>query len=1792
MKRSRTWPPLVGAAAGALTLAFGLTARADSDEHARTAGSTLVNVDRDMASVQAAVDKARNDQMSVEERLANGEILYRMKDYARAGLVFSEIMEKYPNTSSYPDALWLRGETYYASHEYLSARRDYRALVEGASSPRFQAYFGRALARLVDVSLRIGDIQGLDEVFSKLGQVPPAQVDAGLNYAKGKAYYAKGDYSTAQSSFQAVPPSSEYGPQSRYFLGLVAMKQVRPAATAAHGATTTTPSAPPNYRPAIDAFAQVTQLSPDTDDHRHVIDLGWMAIGRLFYEMEQYAQAADAYSHVSRESPEFDTMLYELAWTYVRVGDVERAQRALEVLQVADPTSPYVGDGTLLQADLLLRAGSFDKALELYEAVRTQYDPMRAKVETFLDSTNDVGVYYEKLSQQQLDSLEQNDALPPLAIRWAREAEDGPAAFAVIDDVNECRTLIKQSNALIERLTVLTEASNRVRAFPELEAGEERALGLVNSVAHARVEIAKGLDDDEKDPVGAELATIRTQRRALMGDVANTPTSSGEFAARDEQGQRQWNGLSQSLTARNLEIDQLQAIVNGLRRLLKDDAQKGVARDPQAVANFNSELDASERDLKMFRQQAEDLHHQVDFGCAQVGVGDSRYQADATARTQFRELLDKEVALAMQGQGGQKAQLYSQRVQPLLVQARGVRGPARRGVRRARATGAAAIGRSAIRRSTSSAARWISTRSSSTRSTTAPTARTTSSVTSRSATSGWSARSCAASSFAPTSASRSRRGRCARKSARASPISRPSALAKSSCSTRRCARCSTTRTPGRPIRNDEASALAPSRAARRAREPRERTMRHRASKWLFAAGTVGALTFGLTVDAQQSGGKPGNGNAKGGKAPAAAHSAATATSSADAGAPASAASSAAAAPAASSSAAPADASNSPVVPSQSQTITLVSQHKSSPPPPPPTQQQLAAYEALRAETDAFAAGAKDYRDTVTTIITLHYQAKKKEILSGLDSEIGIEKAELKKARETAIKRLEEFIATYSGPRADPVATPDAMYRLAALYEERARSEDATEDVAIGLRPAVALYKRIINEYPSYKQLAGVFYFLAHAYDDSGRTDEEQQVYRSLVCHNHFQYPTPPNPKSPDQDTVLPLPQDHDEEYWGAWRANHRDPGTLRGGGPDTSFVDPYLADCTPIPEPGLLPGETSKYIPESWWQIGEWEFNQLDFGGGVVKDEPAAVYDYDRAASAYQHSMSFKSNKIIYPVALYKYAWTLFKQQRYEAATKEFVHLLLFTDDIQKQTGDPGTDFRNESYLYIAQSLTELDFTGPQPNEPFIQRPDIMDVEPDPVKREIKLHVAIDRLHDPNVIPQDKTWTINIYRAVAGEFRDVQEYNNAIEIYSEMLKRWPLDPTAPDTQNAMAETYDQQLVTLRVGTAEHDAVAAKALEARTALANYIGNTPWTDANKDNPEALANAEKLVKGGLRAAAVAHTNNGIAALNEAANTSDPARQAELLERARAEYKLAVLGWSGFLHQDENAPNAYESRYWLADAREKQIEIELALAKLKKGPPPTPAEVADAKQAAIDVRDSNEDDKFLTAAAVFVVKLSDVDSRPRVPAVPRHERRPGRAGAPRAGSRSAEDGQARVHADPVAGRLEHAGARRLRGPRAGGARRRQQRDQRHDVHRRLVLQLRPLRRLEEGLRADVQGPLREGRVRLPRMAHLDHDEQLRERRRLLARARAGGEGPPLRDHRRRQSQRVAHRRPDAAGSGVREGGGEAEGSAGRAAWPGEGQAVARDGRSLRGGAHRRAEPQGSARRRDERGVRLQTGR
>jgi tetratricopeptide (TPR) repeat protein len=613
------------------------------------------------------------------ERVAAGDLLLRNKDYDRAIVELSKVLELYRQgkipEAAYADASFMLGEAYFQSRQYLSGRRLYREILESASRPTFEGYLGRSVSRLVDIALRTGDIASLDYVFARLDRLPASDRSGSLPYARAKALFAKKDYAAAKQSVNGVASTSDYALQSQYLLGVILVREAAPPTlvTPAAGDKTATPK-PPGVNPAqpqrfaaaIDQFRKVTRMPARGAPERHVVDLAWMAIGRLFHESDAYLDAAEAYSHIDRGSPEFSTMLYELAWVYVRLGDFMRAQRALEVLAIMDPQNIEAADGSLLRADLMLRSGQFDKALALYKTVEGKFDPIRDQVDRFLQSTNDPAVYYDRLTADQ--SLPTDDKLPSVVIDWAREEAEDEHVFGMIEDVNRSRDLIRSSRKLASRLMAVLSGPTRIKAMPELRGKMQQVLTLLNRSARARRTLADGMDDVSSDASG-ELGSVRRERRELMKRMGWLPVSESDFARRDDAGDRQWTKVSQSLQGLTIEADRLNAMVNGLRRVLREADQHGVTADVASRERFRLEIEANERDLVNYRQRIEQYRNAIDFGRAQIGFGDSRYVEDEEVRRRFREVFSREVALCAAGQSGESAASYARSIQPLLLRA-------------------------------------------------------------------------------------------------------------------------------------------------------------------------------------------------------------------------------------------------------------------------------------------------------------------------------------------------------------------------------------------------------------------------------------------------------------------------------------------------------------------------------------------------------------------------------------------------------------------------------------------------------------------------------------------------------------------------------------------------------------------------------------------------------------------------------------------------------------------------------------------------------------------------------------------------------------------------------------------------------------------------------------------------------------------------------------------------------------------------------------------------------------------
>jgi hypothetical protein len=620
-------------------------------------------------------------------------------------------------------------------------------------------------------------------------------------------------------------------------------------------------------------------------------------------------------------------------------------------------------------------------------------------------------------------------------------------------------------------------------------------------------------------------------------------------------------------------------------------------------------------------------------------------------------------------------------------------------------------------------------------------------------------------------------------------------------------------------------------------------------------------------------------------------------------------------------------------------------------------------QVLEGELHEYERSAREFDATIADIVRHHYQSRKQRALAALDQELKVESLRVTQAREAAIVRLTAFIRQYSGAKADPVATPDALYRLAALYEERARTDDA--DLATALKPAIALYRRILNDFPNYEQRMGAHYYLGHALTDAGRIEDGQQVWRSLVCANHYQVKADANDAQLFQ--IQGLTQDHGATYWDDWAIANPVPVSTTGRmskrasqallDRELIFRNPYQ-DCQPLTGPAndeLGP----RYVAETWWQIGNYHFDGLDHFAGP--------YALNRAVAAYERSLLNKRPPL-QGVAMYKHAWALYRQQRYHAAVLQLVELLRYADEQQRLTGDEGTDFRTEAYGYVAAALTYQDFEGPTPDQPYLDRGDALDSETNPLVAEKRMAIAVDRVQDSSLIPQDQPWSAQIYDALADELIELTQTRNAVAVLELATSKFPLNRDAPKMQNRAADLYEQLSRLAPEQSSLREEYRNKALDARTALARFVGATEWTRAHRKDPEALAMAAKLVSRGMQRVAAERTNTARAQYAKAIQTGALAEQASSFERSLAEYRAAATSWAAYLAQDPEAVDSYESRFWLADARFWTVVLQLKLGRAPDG-----AEIQAARQAARAVRDSNDDHKYLQPAAFYLVTLAD---------------------------------------------------------------------------------------------------------------------------------------------------------------------------------------------------------------------------
>jgi TolA-binding protein len=294
---------------------------------------------------------------------------------------------------------------------------------------------------------------------------------------------------------------------------------------------------------------------------------------------------------------------------------------------------------------------------------------------------------------------------------------------------------------------------------------------------------------------------------------------------------------------------------------------------------------------------------------------------------------------------------------------------------------------------------------------------------------------------------------------------------------------------------------------------------------------------------------------------------------------------------------------------------------------------------------------------------------------------------------------------------------------------------------------------------------------------------------------------------------------------------------------ESAARDVYLAITTRFP--------TSPFANDANMRLGEYYFDQPGTAEDPTASLRVAIGYYERVLKDGPGGRNFDE-------AIYKLGWAHYKLNEYERSLAYMVQLLDYSDQQFKQSGK-ASNMRPEAVEYLAITYADIaDRT---------QRPPAA--------------VADEHLGGVGKRP----WQHDVVERLAVILDRYAKWDQAIDVYAFLQRKWPLDPKNPVYQYEIAKLY-------RKIPPSGDEAASGAALAELAE-KYSSDTEWYRANLGNPDALATAREYIEGSLAAVA----------------TEDllRAQQSGKVE----DYKLAASKYKEFL---EKYPfnNEYDTYQW----------------------------------------------------------------------------------------------------------------------------------------------------------------------------------------------------------------------------------------------------------------------------------------
>lgn len=397
------------------------------------------------AEIEKKADELNRQRASAEQRAGQIEIVARKLPGAATALKARNNMQA---ARTYLEFLALdpdpTSNEWYEARFGLSKALYQQGILSGATTPLLEVlmagaekpHFEEAFAMLNELTRKIGYRPPiLEELTRSYVGDKSATFQNSFNYYMGKFFFDYNRTDLAIEYLNKVEAKSKEYPSGLYLMGVA---QLDPSVNDIGGALR-------NFERAILA-AEAAQ----SEENDEVLQLGYLALARVFYEVGLYDVALYYYQKLPENSSKNASALFEQSWTYFLKNDHQRALGVFHTLNSPYFSQWYFPDLHILEATVYLNLCKFPQSLASMSAFQQKFLDKRPLLQDYLQETSDPVEYWQMMTvAMEKGSKKSTKTLPPIFVNAVLENVSFYNIYNVVEALHVEKRALEQNIAAL-----------------------------------------------------------------------------------------------------------------------------------------------------------------------------------------------------------------------------------------------------------------------------------------------------------------------------------------------------------------------------------------------------------------------------------------------------------------------------------------------------------------------------------------------------------------------------------------------------------------------------------------------------------------------------------------------------------------------------------------------------------------------------------------------------------------------------------------------------------------------------------------------------------------------------------------------------------------------------------------------------------------------------------------------------------------------------------------------------------------------------------------------------------------------------------------------------------------------------------------------------------------------------------------------------------------------------------------------------------------------------------------------